>query len=1274
MTKKPLAFATWLAYHRERCGIARFYIRVEDTPELSTLLATPPWDECVEAIYSHGQRDYFQQMDRQDAHISSILQDARANGIEYLLHIDDDELLYCPSGLNTLYAAFVRAPPDAADLHVCNLEALLPRAEVIDPFREAVAFRHRSHDFCAYGNGKSFGKLSAADLRPAGPHHFARGWNSAGSKTAGTHDLPPSTAVVLHYESGNIDAWRRKYSDLATRHAGSEHVSHRAPSSFYAESMAAMAEVLAANRAGDAARVAQADAAAVALFLKWKSLPLQLAASTLQGPLPRPEAHPIVLKEVGITILDVFAQPVIGPPPLLKPSSKAATAAAAGPVDVTDEGAARAAAAVPEGLLCACRDGSGGDLSELWRFADIDLTKHGDALNRAAGSEAAGELLASPKRLEEVARAAKLPIGLRLKLKSAAMSVREAAGPRSPPPSPPPSPPLSPPPSPPPSPPSATTDTAQLKKQGNDAFKAGRNAEAIDRYTRAIDLWVEPAERAVLYTNRSAARLKLGEAAKALADAEKALTFNPTYAKAHFRAASALRLLKRPSEAEDRLQCVLALAPNDTAAKQLLEELREEGAKKDAIPPMPPPPPPSQEATTGMRDHDVAVAVAPPMAPPPQQPPPTKQVNSGNTSSSTTASQESRRDVVWALRDAGDGLGASTAHVVALTPDQAKAEQVEHEAAVLAQVPPGTRVCLACLKSRAELNGTFAKVIGLPRADGRIPIQTETDVGTATTSSKLWVRRDNMDPVDASGHSPYELPKKSSIKPEGRGYAYDASKPKQQPQKQAKLPPPATFASSSEVAKPAAASTAAAAALVRVTEIEGRGRGVIATKRIPAGTLLTELSGPAFSACPLPSQRMTRCALCFDELRGPRKTPDESLLRPFPQSGQPAIRKASPSCEYVYYCSSHCLEADKSQRQRQCKHLKSADGPLRGLEGASGSLGRLGVLLLAGRCLWRRHEEGEVDRAATEPLAATAQCDAAFFDLLHPGPTHEADDELAKLAESLDGFLPPGATAANVTALLGAFRVNMHLIEETSTATIPPASVQGVLGAGCYPRTALINHSCKPNAVLSYEGSRVRVRTIREIQAEEEVLVSYVDLCQPTEVRKERLRYGYGFECCCERCDVNLSADQDDAMLDLAVDDETAVEAAHGEGEAAVECSACLLEYVAACLQHVPNHPRLSIERYRHARLEAAWGSVEEASLLAAKVIESLKVSHGAEHALTKEVSTWAQDVKVRGELEVDLSEQNIFRDPDGCETKSRNTAKRGMEEPPRGPEPLHAF
>ena len=29
MTKKPIALATWLTYHYERCGISRFYLRVE---------------------------------------------------------------------------------------------------------------------------------------------------------------------------------------------------------------------------------------------------------------------------------------------------------------------------------------------------------------------------------------------------------------------------------------------------------------------------------------------------------------------------------------------------------------------------------------------------------------------------------------------------------------------------------------------------------------------------------------------------------------------------------------------------------------------------------------------------------------------------------------------------------------------------------------------------------------------------------------------------------------------------------------------------------------------------------------------------------------------------------------------------------------------------------------------------------------------------------------------------------------------------------------------
>ena len=95
MTKQPIAFHTWLTYHHEVCGIERFFLRVEDTPGLGTLLASSPWNTVVEAEFSSGPRDYFVQMDRQNRHIEAAMPRARAHGLDFLLHIDDDECALC---------------------------------------------------------------------------------------------------------------------------------------------------------------------------------------------------------------------------------------------------------------------------------------------------------------------------------------------------------------------------------------------------------------------------------------------------------------------------------------------------------------------------------------------------------------------------------------------------------------------------------------------------------------------------------------------------------------------------------------------------------------------------------------------------------------------------------------------------------------------------------------------------------------------------------------------------------------------------------------------------------------------------------------------------------------------------------------------------------------------------------------------------------------------------------------------------------------------------
>jgi len=173
MTKKPLDLATWLEYHHSRLRIRRFYIKVEDTPELAALFAQPPWDELVAPFFdNHTQRDYFAQMDRQSAHISAVLPLARADGLTHLLHIDDDELLYCSMGVDALLAQLAAAPHSRPDCHLCNIEALLPGDACASPFREAAVFRHFPTQYVSYTNGKSIGRLEEPTLRAHGPHHF----------------------------------------------------------------------------------------------------------------------------------------------------------------------------------------------------------------------------------------------------------------------------------------------------------------------------------------------------------------------------------------------------------------------------------------------------------------------------------------------------------------------------------------------------------------------------------------------------------------------------------------------------------------------------------------------------------------------------------------------------------------------------------------------------------------------------------------------------------------------------------------------------------------------------------------------------------------------------------------------------------------------------------------------------------------------------------------------------------------------------------------------
>eukprot|EP00566_Odontella_aurita_P005888 CAMPEP_0113541190 /NCGR_PEP_ID=MMETSP0015_2-20120614/8895_1 /TAXON_ID=2838 /ORGANISM="Odontella" /LENGTH=580 /DNA_ID=CAMNT_0000441071 /DNA_START=217 /DNA_END=1959 /DNA_ORIENTATION=+ /assembly_acc=CAM_ASM_000160 len=141
-------------------------------------------------------------------------------------------------------------------------------------------------------------------------------------------------------------------------------------------------------------------------------------------------------------------------------------------------------------------------------------------------------------------------------------------------------------------------DCEAHKAKGNEAFVAGEYAQAVLLYSLALDKAAELPEeddakaaiaaagekiatakptlnqlfpRHVVLSNRSASFLKLGEHAKALADAEKATALDPTYVKGVFRRGMALHAMGRYTEAAPILGQAHKMEPKNKQIKQALQ-------------------------------------------------------------------------------------------------------------------------------------------------------------------------------------------------------------------------------------------------------------------------------------------------------------------------------------------------------------------------------------------------------------------------------------------------------------------------------------------------------------------------------------------------------------------------------------------------------------------------------------------------------------------------------------------------------------------------------
>eukprot|EP00043_Microstomoeca_roanoka_P014755 m.146947 g.146947 ORF g.146947 m.146947 type:complete len:215 (-) comp16099_c0_seq2:1-645(-) len=74
------------------------------------------------------------------------------------------------------------------------------------------------------------------------------------------------------------------------------------------------------------------------------------------------------------------------------------------------------------------------------------------------------------------------------------------------------------------------------------------------------------------------------------------------------------------------------------------------------------------------------------------------------------------------------------------------------------------------------------------------------------------------------------------------------------------------------------------------------------------------------------------------------------------------------------------------------------------------------------------------------------------------------------------------------------------------------------IAAALYDKLWAFNHSCEPNCVVTFSGALARARTLRNIAVDQELTISYIDLCQPQIKRRFQLQEQYKFTCRCPRC------------------------------------------------------------------------------------------------------------------------------------------------------------
>ncbi|KAI9209220.1 uncharacterized protein BJ171DRAFT_485778 [Polychytrium aggregatum] len=283
--------------------------------------------------------------------------------------------------------------------------------------------------------------------------------------------------------------------------------------------------------------------------------------------------------------------------------------------------------------------------------------------------------------------------------------------------------------------------------------------------------------------------------------------------------------------------------------------------------------------------------------------------------------------------------------------------------------------------------------------------------------------------------------------------------------------------------------------------------------RIPAGTVL--LPNRALAVAGLSSQVCHGCVVSFAD----------SMAQP--------LRCAA--CQQAFYCSKKCQKSDWSLGHksvcaywRQQKLLPSdrqvgqSDDPSSASNAQREIIEKDTEMLLKTIAAFRNPADPAVQIARevfVQLMSHLDECEPPLRTQFHeiaeqtvkmdpPGLAQVADHY--KLPHYADDARHRSQLVETLAQFLAVYRCNNFSMHDSQLF---------VYGEGTFPIGALMNHSCLPNCAVLFDGQMQYFRTLRDIDAGEELTDAYVDGMDYRPDRQTKLLDKYRFSCRCDRCE-----------------------------------------------------------------------------------------------------------------------------------------------------------